>query len=135
MGDVDALRDVIGIGSRDIGMVALEERPPRDLDRLGAAIDGELEARVEIVARQHRAGWHVAVNRTGARAGRAGTSPSPRMSASTSWMDRVARSPVARSVTSRPPAARERGETVRIQGIPSSSASVNLTPGDSSRSS
>ena len=48
---------------------------------------------------------------------------------------RCDRSPVARRVTSTPPAASERGETVRIQGMPSSSASVNFTPGDSSRSS
>ena len=38
-------------------------------------------------------------------------------------------------MTSTPPAASERGLTVRIQGIPSSSASVNFTPGDSCRSS
>ena len=57
------------------------------------------------------------------------------ISASTSSIGRVERSPVARSVTSTPPAASERGDTVRIQGMPSSSASVNLTPGDSSRSS
>ena len=49
--------------------------------------------------------------------------------ASTSSIGRIERSPVARSVTSTPPAASERGLTVRIQGMPSSSASVNLTPG------
>src|SRR5207247_1780931 len=54
---------------------------------------------------------------------------------STSSIDAVRRSPDSRRVTSTPPAASERGETVRVQGIPSSSASVNFTPGDSSRSS
>ena len=39
-------------------------------------------------------------------------------SASTSSIGRVERSPVARSVTSTPPAASDRGDTVRIQGMP-----------------
>ena len=51
-------------------------------------------------------------------------------------LDRAGRALPGRPfVTSTPPAASERGDTVRIQGMPSSSASVNFTPGDSSRSS
>lgn len=55
--------------------------------------------------------------------------------ATTSSIGRTERSPVARSVSSAPPAASERGEMVTVHGMPSSSASVSFTPGDSSRSS
>src|SRR5438552_9395410 len=101
-------------------MVPLEQRPPGDLDRLGGRVQWQLEAGVQVV------GGNVAKGH-GRR--------QPVREASTSASGTIERSPVARIVTSTPPAANDRGLTVRIRGMPSRSASVNLTPGDSSRSS
>src|SRR5438552_9173617 len=105
-------------------MMETEQAPPGDLDRLRARVGGQIELGVQIVEWDWRTRGHEVL-----------ASQTPASSASTSSIESVDRSPVARDVTSTPPAASERGLTVRIQGIPSSSASVNLTPGDSSRSS
>ena len=66
MGDVDPLREVVGVRPGDVGMVALEERPPGDLDGLRAGVERQLEPGVEVV-RAGASGGAASAHRTGAR--------------------------------------------------------------------
>ena len=58
VGDVDPLRPVERrvVAARDVRVVALEQRPPGDLDRLGRRVDVDLEPGVEVVVREQAAG-------------------------------------------------------------------------------
>jgi len=60
MRDVDPLGPLVGIrtAAGDIGVVAFQERPPRDFDRLEAGVQGQLEASVQVVGGEHRARRH-----------------------------------------------------------------------------
>ena len=49
VGDVDPLRTLESVRPGDVGMVLAEERAPGQLDDLGARVDGDLEAGVEVV--------------------------------------------------------------------------------------
>ena len=58
VGDVDPLRALEPVRPGDVGMVLAEERAPGDLDDLGARVDGDLEAGVEVVGGERGTGWH-----------------------------------------------------------------------------
>ena len=58
MGDVDPLRALESVRTGDVGMVLAEERAPGELDDLGARVDGDLEAGVEVVGGERWAWWH-----------------------------------------------------------------------------
>ena len=55
VGDVDPLRRCRRRRPGDVGMMALEQRPPGDLDGLGRGVGRQLEPSVEVVGREHRA--------------------------------------------------------------------------------
>jgi hypothetical protein len=59
VGDVDPLRELETVGTRDVGVMTSKEGPPRDLDRLEARVDGHLEASVEIVEWELRSRRHL----------------------------------------------------------------------------
>ncbi len=58
VGDVDPLRTLESVRPGDVGMVLAEERAPGELDDLGARVDGDLEAGVEVVGGERGTGWH-----------------------------------------------------------------------------
>jgi hypothetical protein len=58
MGDVYPLGDIVGMSARHVRMMLLEKRPPGDLNSLEAGVNGQLEAGVQIVVREHRAWRH-----------------------------------------------------------------------------
>ena len=58
VGDVDALGQLQAGRSRDVRMVLAQQRPPGQLDRLGAGIAWHAEAGVQVVCGEGRAGGH-----------------------------------------------------------------------------
>ena len=58
VGDVDPLRPLETGRAGDVRMVLSQERAPGDLDDLGARVDGDLEAGVQVVGGERRAWWH-----------------------------------------------------------------------------
>ena len=58
VGDVDALRQLEAVGSGDVRVVLAQQRPPGELDRLGAGVAGHAEPGVQVVGGEGRSGRH-----------------------------------------------------------------------------
>ena len=56
MGDVDALGELEPVRAGDVGVVLAQERPPGELDRLGARVTRHPEAGVQVVAGERLGG-------------------------------------------------------------------------------
>jgi hypothetical protein len=58
VGDVDALRRLERLGSRDIRMVDPQQAAPGHVDRLEGGVDGHTESAIEVVGRDRWAWRH-----------------------------------------------------------------------------